>query len=143
VGTPTPQYRIDPNGVPDDAARGLFEAWVSKLSAERLGLTQQSSSNSSEGETTTFGDHLTDHFVVHWSGLDVTDVTSVGADEGVIQGILGDAIARVASHDTDTPVVYSTEMTLTPINFVADAAHFMRTLGDQVHIEGSSILVGP
>lgn len=58
-------------------------------------------------------------------------------DDTVIDGIINDAAARVATHDVDAPVVYATEMTVAAHDMFADAVHFMRTLGDQVHIEGS------
>jgi hypothetical protein len=115
----------------------LFEAWVFKLSQERLGFAQRSSGSNSEGPTATFGDILNDHFVLHGSGLDIERVTLAGVREGVVQVIIEDSIARVAAGDMGDPVVYQLEMTLKPFDFISGAVHLMRTLGDQIHIEGS------
>ena len=137
VTNPARQYRIDPNGLPEDAARMLFEAWVIKLSEERLGFTQRSSSGNNEEPTATFGDISSDHFVLHGSGLDIERVTSTGVAEDVVQAIIEDSVARIAARDLGEPVIYHVEMTLTPFDFTSGATQFMRTLGDQVHIEGS------
>jgi hypothetical protein len=137
VANPAPQHRIEPDGLPDVSARMLFEAWVLKLSEERLGFTQRSSGGSSEGHTATFGDILNDHFILHGSGLDIERVTSTGVSEDVIQTIIEDSLTRVAAGDMGESVVYQVEMTLKPLDFMSEAIHLMRTLGDQVHIEGS------
>ena len=112
MANPGPQHRIDPNGLPDAIARTLFEAWVFKLSQERLGFAQRSSGSSSEGPTATFGDILSDHFVLHGSGLDIERVTLAGVREEVVQVIVEDSLARVAVGDMGEPVVYQLEMTL-------------------------------
>ena len=132
-----PQHRIESGGLNDEAARLLFEAWVHRLSTERLALLGQSSggSASSADRTATFGDHLNEHFVLHMSGLDITDVTSVGVSNDDIQAIIEDASARIAARDTGEPVIYQMEVRLRPVDFMS--VHFMRTLGDRIHIEGS------
>jgi hypothetical protein len=77
----------------------LFEAWVFKLSQERLGFTQRSSGSSSQGPTATFGDILNDHFVLHGSGLDIERATSAGVSEDAVWAIIEDSLVRVAAGD--------------------------------------------
>jgi hypothetical protein len=129
--------RIDPNGLPDDAARMLFEAWVHELSKERLGLAQAGSSQGSGVRTASFGDPTNNHFGLRWSGLDVEVTEAVGVDQDVVQTILEDASARVAAADFGDTVVYRVEMKLSRLDPISGALHFARILGDQVHIEGS------
>jgi hypothetical protein len=115
----------------------LFEAWVFQAVTGALGFAQRSSGSNSQGPTATFGDILNDHFVLHGSGLDIERVTLAGVGEGVVQVIIEDSLARVAAGDMGDPVVYQLEMTLKPFDFISGAVHLMRTLGDQIHIEGS------
>lgn len=75
--------------------------------------------------------------MLRWTGLDISIVASTGIESDIVQSILESASARVAARDTGTPVIYSVEMKLTGLDFNSGAAHFIRVLGDQVHIEGS------
>lgn len=134
---PAPQYRIDPAGLPDDAARTLFEAWVLDLARERFGNLGWGTDGDGEGRTVTVGDQEGDHFVLRWSGLGISIVASTGIESDIVQSILESASARVTAQDSGTPVIYSVEMRLTEFDFMSGAAHFMRVLGDQAHIEGS------
>ena len=132
-----PHYRIESGGLDDETACLMFEAWVQRLSTNRLDLSARSSGGSPGGvdRTATFGDLASEHFVLNISGLDITDVTSVEVSRDEIQSILEDASAKVAARDTGEPVVYPVEMRVPPVDFTS--VHFMRILGDQVHIEGN------
>ncbi|WP_069167882.1 hypothetical protein [Nocardia altamirensis] len=134
---PAPQYHIDPAGLPGDTAQRLFEAWVLDLSRARFDNPQWGTNGDSEGRTVTVGAPEGDHFVLRWSGLDISIMASNGIESDTVQSILESALARVAAQDLGTPVIYSVEMKLTELDFGSGAAHFMRLLGDQVHIEGS------
>jgi hypothetical protein len=135
--TPT-QRRLISSPLPSEVARPLFNAWVQRLSAEQLGLTQYSSGSSSDDVTTTFGSPIEDHFILGRSGNTVTlnSVTALDADSVI--ALLEEALRRVAAGDHGQGVVYRVEMTAAKtLDFEFGGMHFMRMLGDQVHIEGS------
>lgn len=139
---PTPQYRIDSTGLPDETARMLFEAWVLDLSRELIGDQGWAADGDGVGRTFTVGDQQGDHFVLRWSGLDISLAASAGIRSEIVESMLESASAKVAARDFGTPVTYRVEMKLTEFDFTSSAAHFMRILGDQVHIEGSRRLGG-
>lgn len=133
----TPQHRVEANGLPGEAARSLFDAWVLKLSEQRLGYHQSSTNSDEHGPYLGFGDLLGEHFELRGAGLEITEVKAVGVDEAVVLEILSEASSRVAARDTGDAVVYQQEMTVAAPDFLAGGMHFMRILGDQRHIEGS------
>lgn len=133
---PAPQVCVNANGLPDDVARRLFDAWVSKLSEQQLGYSQRSSNSDEDGAFSAFGDLLGEHFELRGAGLTVS-VKVVDVDEEVVLELLDEASNLVAARDTGESVVYQLEITVAGLDFVTDGMHFMRMLGDQRHIEGS------
>lgn len=132
------QYTIAPAGLPDEVACMLFDAWVYSIAAPRFELTQYGSGGrGSQTRKPSFGSPTGKHFVLHESGLDVTVDEAVDAPDDAIQAILDEAGAHVAAGDFGAGVVYHSEMTLATMNPLSGVMHLMRTLGDQVHIEGS------
>lgn len=130
--------RIDPNGIPDEAARYLFDAWLLYLSDLRFGPSQHSSGGTSMPRTITFGSPIENHFSITEEGLAISLTANVGMDEKAILDTVDAALQKVASQDLGGYVVYRTEMTLEePVFFGDGAIHFMRLLGDQVHVEGA------
>lgn len=129
---------IDPNGLPGDVARLLFEAWLWRMAEPAFGLSQYGSGDGPEGHVVTMGSPNDRHFVLTLRGLDVTLTSASEVDETGVAEVIHGAASKVADGDFGAGVVYLVEMTLAPFDLLGGGLlHFMRTLGDQVHIEGS------
>lgn len=127
--------RVDPNGLPDDIAAQLFQAWV-QVGAADLNLTQSGSSANADGRTLSFGSPTGANFVLARSGREFSIQCADGIEEVVIQAILADAAEKASAQEYGDATVYQTQMTVRSFD-LGSPMHFMRMLGDQVHIEGS------
>lgn len=130
---------IDPNGLPDDVARMLFEAWIIVLSGEKFGFSQSQYSTSGNRfhRNAIFGSPVENHFSLDTDGLTVTLNQSVGVRQIEVEKLVDTALEKVATKDFGGTVVYTTEMSVKEPQFTGPGEiHFMRVLGDQVHIEG-------
>lgn len=127
---------IAAEGLEPHAARLLFEAWLSRLSHEQLGLEGCQVRETVATRTVVSGDATGAHFTVSEFGLNVELETSVNVAQEDALRVIDAALSRVASRDLGGVVVYQAELAIQPFDF-RSPMHFMRTLGDQVHVEGS------
>jgi hypothetical protein len=132
---------IDAEWIEPQGATLLFEAWLSRLSHEQLGLDGSQVGQSGVTRTVVCGDATGAHFAVRESGLEVELETSVDVAEEDALRIIDAALSKVASRDLGGVIVYRTELAIQEFDFFS-STHFMRALGDQVHVEGARRLAG-
>lgn len=124
-----------------EEARLLFEAWVKRFARDVLGLEGGHTGLVAGTRTVVYGGSPGAYFSVKESGLEVTLHASMDVDEEAALQIIDAALAKVAAHDFGGVVVYQTELAVQEFNLLSPM-HFMRTLGDQRHIEGPHRLSG-
>jgi len=127
---------IRPNGLPDDVARMLFEAWMIRLSSEKFGFTQHGAGGNRASRSITLGSPAECHFVIEVSGREVSLSRFSGLSEADVEVLADRALREVAANNFGGTLVYVVNMTVEAPNVAASPMHFMRLLGDQVHIEG-------
>lgn len=128
---------LQTTAMPDEATLKLFEAWLQWFSEKRLDLTQSGSGGSAGGRTVTIGSPTDKHFVLRQSGPRYDLESVVGLDVRHVQSVLDLAASRTQLGDIGDGVIFKTEMTVGALDILSSPMHFMRMLGDQVHIEGS------
>jgi hypothetical protein len=129
---------INPLGLDPDLAALMFESWLLKLSEDSLGFSSHSAGGTERPRRFTSGDPTGPHFVVEIAeDLVVTLTECVEVEQAQVRALIDNALARVAAHDLGGTVVYGSDMEIQTLDIGGDALiHFMRILGDQVHIEG-------
>lgn len=118
-------------------AQELFEAWVSRLAAEPIGAVQTSVSGDGERRVI-LGDPAGDHSILRVHKLEVVLERLGDVDMPRLSEVIELALGRVAAGDFGEILVYSSQLTVSgqPESETVFGTHFMRILGDQVHIEG-------
>lgn len=124
--------------LPDQTFAELFIAWCLALSKERLHLEGVSGAQVAEGwRTYTLNDSTGISVVLSIKGSQARVDSVDGADRKVVESVVEDALDRTVRQDLGAGVVYRVVMTLGVVDLGSGGLHFMRTLNDLVHVDGS------
>lgn len=132
-------FRLSSNPAPAEVSTLLFTAWVQALAEQRLSLNQHGTGGTSDGgRTYSFGDLSASNFVLlaspngEWSLHSHQEVSELD-----IEAIVAGALERLTAGDFGGGVIYQTTLQTSAFDMSrVSMQHFMRILGDQVHIEG-------